>query len=91
MLFRYIGLVLLVTPPLVGCGQSDAMPAHPRSPAMQLRAKLNAMSVPDRLAYIKKHPGTVQAMVGASASWPKAKMPKAAASSSPNTTKSTGG
>jgi len=76
MALRYIGSVLLIISLLVGCGRSNALPAHPQSPAMQLRAKLNAMSVPDRLAYIRKHPGTVQAVVGASTSWPKAKVSK---------------
>ncbi len=58
---------------MVGCGSSAAAPSAPtgsvqsqgKSGAQQLRDKLNAMSVPDRLAYLKQHPESTRQMMGA--------------------------
>ncbi len=67
MFIRYLGLFLFTVPLVVGCGQpADAPPTHPMSQAAQMRAKLNAMSVPDRLAYIKQHREVIRTVAGAS-------------------------
>lgn len=65
MLVRCIGLFLLVVLLVAGCGHPSGAPAHPFTGAAQLRAKLNAMSVPDRIAYIKKHHDAVRTLAGA--------------------------
>jgi hypothetical protein len=57
-----------------GCGNSTVQSSAGASPVggssgpMQMRAKLNAMSVPDRMAYIKAHPEAVREMSGGGAS-----------------------
>ncbi|HEY3779578.1 MAG TPA: hypothetical protein VGL56_00740 [Fimbriimonadaceae bacterium] len=65
---RYICLALFVIPVLSGCSQgpSYTLPAHPVTAGGQMREKLNAMSVPDRIAYIKKHHEVMATMAGAS-------------------------
>ncbi|HEY3780653.1 MAG TPA: hypothetical protein VGL56_06190 [Fimbriimonadaceae bacterium] len=58
-----------------GCGQSPAVQGSSGgtvgqigqgSPGVGMKAKLNAMSVPDRLAYLKQHPEAVRAISGGS-------------------------
>jgi|GEM_PF-2596876 len=66
-----LGFGLLIVALGGGCGQSaDPAPRHPLTAASQLRAKLNAMSVADRLAYIKQHPEAVRTVAGGSSMFP---------------------
>ena len=67
-----VGIAACVLAIVAGCGQSSAQTSGAagkmthENPATQLRTQLNAMSVPDRLAYLKQHKGAVQTMSGGS-------------------------
>jgi len=71
----YAVAILSACAVVAGCGHSDASAAAAATPtsaskplarsgAAAMRDKLNAMSVPDRLAYLKQHPEAARQMMG---------------------------
>ena len=70
-----IALAVVTLAALIGCSESQSSsgnygpeangPGLAHNPASMMRAKLNAMSVPERLAYIKKHRDVIGTVAGA--------------------------